>query len=88
MSLRFVLLSLGIRPDFTPIYFTVTLSSLASFSPTPGGSGTFEAAFSGLMVFFFEVNIATAVTAAVLFRLTTYWPGLVIGYISLVGLER
>jgi uncharacterized membrane protein YbhN (UPF0104 family) len=27
-------------------------------------------------------------TAAVLFRLTTYWPGLVVGFLTLLTLDR
>lgn len=88
LSLYFILLSLGFDPDFTPIYFVVALSGIATFSPTPGGSGTFEAAFSGLMMLFFQINLATALTSAILFRLTTYWPGMGIGYLALLNLRR
>lgn len=86
-SLYFVFLALGIEPRILPLYFIVTLSTLATLSPTPGGSGTYEAAFSGLMTLFYSVEWATALTAAVLFRLTTYWPGLVVGYLSLLTLK-
>lgn len=87
LSLYFILLSLGIEPLFLPIYFTVNLAAIALFSPTPGGSGTYEASFAGLMLVFFSVDTATAVTAAILFRLTTYWPGLLVGYLSLLSLK-
>lgn len=86
-SLYFVFLSMGIEPRFVPIYFMVTLSTVATLSPTPGGSGTYEAAFSGLMTFFYSVDLATALSAAVLFRLTTYWPGIVVGYLSMLTLR-
>lgn len=87
VSLYFVFLSMGIEPRFVPIYFLVTLSTVATLSPTPGGSGTYEAAFSGLMTFFYSVDLATALSAAVLFRLTTYWPGIVVGYLSMLTLR-
>lgn len=87
VSLYFVFLSIGIEPDFVPLYFIVNLSVIATLSPTPGGAGTYEAAFAGLVTFFFPVGLATAVTAAVLFRLTTYWPGLLAGYLSLLTLK-
>ncbi|SEH39783.1 hypothetical protein SAMN05192561_101549 [Halopenitus malekzadehii] len=83
VSLYFVFRSLGIDPDFVSLYFIVNLSVIATVSPTPGGSGTYEVAFSGLVTLFYPVGLATAVTAAVLFRLTTYWPGLLAGYASL-----
>ena len=86
-SLYVVFLSMGVEPRFVPIYFLVTLSTVATLSPTPGGSGTYEAAFSGLMTFFYTVDLATALSAAVLFRLTTYWPGIVVGYLSMLTLR-
>lgn len=80
--IAFILLSLGFSFDLTPLYFTITLASLASFSPTPGGSGTYEAAMAGLLSLFLGMPFAQALVAAILFRMTTYWPGIVIGYIS------
>lgn len=87
VSLYFVFLSLGIQPDFVPLYLIVNLSVVATLSPTPGGSGTYEVAFSALVTLFFPVELATAVTAALLFRLTTYWPGLFVGYVSMLTLR-
>jgi len=87
VSLYFVFLSIGIEPDFVPLYLIVNLSVIATLSPTPGGSGTYEVAFSALVTLFFPVELATAVTAAVLFRLTTYWPGLLVGYVSMLTLR-
>lgn len=86
-ALYFILLSLSLTPEISAIYFTVLLSGLASFSPTPGGTGTFEAAFAGVLVLFYPVGFATALTAAVLFRLASYWPGLLIGYVAFVKLN-
>lgn len=85
-SLYFVVRAIGIEPVFVPLYFLVTLSTVATLSPTPGGSGTYEAAFSGLMTIFYSVDLATALTAAVLFRLTTYWPGLIVGFGAMLTL--
>ncbi|MFT4883648.1 MAG: hypothetical protein ACI8U4_001157 [Natronomonas sp.] len=87
VSLYFVFLAIDIEPGFVPLYFIVNLSVIATISPTPGGSGTYEAAFSALVTFFFPVSLATALTAAVLFRLTTYWPGILVGYPSLLTLK-
>lgn len=87
VSLYFVLLSLGLKPAFVPLYFIVNLSVIATVSPTPGGSGTYEAAFSGLVTVFYSVDLSVALTAAVLFRLTTYWPGLLVGYVSMLTLR-
>jgi len=88
LALYLILLGMNINPELISIFFVVILSGLAMFSPTPGGSGTFEAAFSGLMILFYpEVALSTALATAVLFRLTTYWPGLPIGYICLISLR-
>ena len=86
-SLYFVFRSLGLPTEFVPIYLIVSLSVLATLSPTPGGSGTYEAAFAGLTTLFYPVDLATAVTAAVLFRLTTYWPGILVGGVALLTLR-
>lgn len=86
-SLYFILLSLGLEPMIPAIYFTLMLAGLATFSPTPGGSGTFEAAFAGMFLLFYSVNFATALTTAILFRLMTYWPALLIGYLAFIKLS-
>jgi uncharacterized protein (TIRG00374 family) len=86
VSLYFVFRSIGIEPEFVPLYLIVNLSVIATLSPTPGGSGTYEVAFSALVTLFYPVGLATALTAAVLFRLTTYWPGILVGYAALLTL--
>jgi len=87
-SLYFVFRSLGLPTEFVPIYLIVNLSVIATLSPTPGGTGTYEAAFTGLTTLFFSVDLTTAVTAAVLFRLTTYWPGIPVGAVALLTLRN
>ena len=87
VSLYFVFRSLGLPTEFVPIYLIVNLSVIATLSPTPGGAGTYEAAFAGLTTLFYSVDLATAVTAAVLFRLTTYWPGIPVGAVALLTLR-
>jgi uncharacterized protein (TIRG00374 family) len=88
LALYLIFLGMDISPNLIAIYFSVILSGLAMFSPTPGGSGTFEATFSGVIMFFYpEIGLSTALATAILFRLTTYWPGIPIGYISLMHLR-
>ncbi|MFB6190551.1 MAG: lysylphosphatidylglycerol synthase domain-containing protein [Candidatus Nanohaloarchaea archaeon] len=82
-----MLLSMGVSSDFTPLYFVLVLSSFGNFSPTPGGSGTFEALMAAVLTFFLpHITFATALAVAIIFRLTTYWPGLAIGYLALNSL--
>lgn len=87
-SLYFVLLSLGIYSDFVPLYFVIVLSALGNYSPTPGGSGTMEGLIAGLLTVFVGISFSTALVAAILFRMTIYWPGLLIGYLSLTSIEK
>lgn len=88
LNFYFIMLALGIQSNFTPIYFIVPISALASFSPTPGGSGTYEAAMAGLITVFIPgTTFATGLTAAILFRLTTYWPGIPLGWLALNSLN-
>jgi uncharacterized protein (TIRG00374 family) len=89
LCLYFILSGLGVTPKIVAIYFTVMISGITYFSPTPGGSGAFEAAFTGLLIVFYpEISVSTSLAAAVLFRLTSYWPGLLAGYIALLDLRR
>lgn len=86
--LYFILLSVGVPTDFTPLYFVVALAGIGNFSPTPGGSGTFEALMAGLLTVFVPIQFASALVVAIIFRLTTYWPGILIGYVTLNLLEN
>jgi uncharacterized protein (TIRG00374 family) len=80
--------SLGYYPDFTPIYFIVVLSGLSNFTPVPGANGAYEAAMAGLTTVFLPyISAPEALTIAVLFRLSTYWPGLAAGWFALNSLN-
>lgn len=83
-----ILLALDFSVTLTPLYFTIALAGLATFSPTPGGSGTFEAAMAGLLTLFVGIEFHIALVAAILFRATTFWPGIIIGYISFIFLNK
>lgn len=88
LCMYLVLLSFGVATDFTPIYFVLAFSSVAQFAPTPGGSGVAEASIAGFMSIFVGVPFATAIAAAIVFRLMVYWPALIVGYVSLLSLRR
>lgn len=87
ICLYFIMASMGSHPDFTPLYFVIALSGLSNFAPTPGGSGAYEATMAGILTFFFSINFEVAVAVAIIFRLTTYWPGLIAGYLSFISFE-
>lgn len=83
----FALLAVGVEPIPYAIFLVVSLSAFLTFSPTPGSVGTFEAGFAGLVVAFFPVTVATATSVAILYRVGTYLPGVVLGYASLLTLR-
>ena len=88
VCLYFILLAMGgIEIDFTPLYFVIAIAGLANFTPTPGGSGAYEATMAGILTFFLSMDTGTAVLVAITFRLTTYWPGLLVGYLSLLSVQ-
>jgi uncharacterized protein (TIRG00374 family) len=87
LCLYFVLGSLGIFGDFTPIYFVLAFTGIANFAPTPGGSGAYEVTMAGLISLFMGASFATAIAAGIIYRLMTYWPGLLIGYTALLTLK-
>lgn len=82
-----VLLAVGIDPVLHRVVLVVALSAFLTFSPTPGSAGAFEAGFAGLVAAFFSVGMPTAVSVAVLYRIATYLPGVVLGYIGLLSLH-
>lgn len=87
ICLYFIMLSLGQDVNFTPLYFIISIAGLANFAPTPGGSGAYEATMAAVLTFFLNIQFPIAITVAILFRLTTYWPGLIIGYVSFLSVE-
>lgn len=87
-SLYLVMMSVGVDTTFAPLYFVLPVASLANFSPTPGGSGTYEAVMAGVLTAFLGVGGSVAVTIAILYRFTTFWPSLVIGYASFATLSH
>lgn len=87
-SLYLVMSSLGVETDFAPLYFVLPAASLANFSPTPGGSGTYEAAMAGILTAFLGVPGSLSVAVAILYRFTTFWPSILIGYISFTTLSQ
>jgi len=82
LTVNFVILALmEIPTDFwyqLKLYArSETMYVLTQFSPTPGGSGTMEFLFSGFFSDFISKGIGSV--AALLWRLITYYPYLIIG---------
>jgi len=70
----------------TLIVFTFGIS-IGTATPTPGGLGGFEAGLvAGLVAY--NVSSSAALAAVLLFRLFTYWAGLIIGALALFEVQR
>ncbi len=79
--------SVNASPDLTKLYFIITISGLAEFTPTPGGAGAYEATMTGLLTTLTGIPLSTAATISILYRLATYWPDIALGYLSLMKLQ-
>jgi uncharacterized protein (TIRG00374 family) len=83
LALYIVMISLGLDPTFSKLVFILPLSSIATFSPTPGGSGTYEGVMALVLTNLLKISPPEAVATAILFRACTYGPALLLGYIGL-----
>lgn len=88
LVLYLTLLSLGVSVNIGYLLLILPLSIVGHISPTPGASGTAEAVLAGLLATVAGVQFSVAVTAAILFRLCTFWPGLIIGYMGFTTLGQ
>ncbi len=86
IALYFVLISKGLEPSVTAIFFTVIISGFSIWAPTPGGSGAYEATFSAILMLFYSISLDTALVVAILFRVATFWSGILVGYPAILSL--
>lgn len=86
VALYFVLVSKGLKPSITAIFFTVIISGFSIWAPTPGGSGAYEATFSAILMLFYSLSLDTALAIAILFRIATFWSGILVGYPAILSL--
>ena len=82
LSIVLIGLSLGFELYSASIFLVVPLARVANYVPTPGGTGPYELALSGLLAYFFSVSFADGVLVAVIYRTITYYTGTLIGYFS------
>lgn len=88
VTFHLILTSLNLQMHPLEIMLLIPLISFASISPTPGGSGTYEAAMAASIILLLDIPFATALTVTLLYRLCTYWQVLTIGYISTTTLGK
>ena len=82
--LYFAALTLGVGDQLTPILvlFVVPASSLAGIVPTPGGVGGVEFALVGLIVALTTLQADVAASAALVYRVASYWFALALGGVA------
>lgn len=74
--------SLGVAIDPLLVLFVVPASTLAGFTPTPGGLGGVEAAIVALLVALAGLNPGVAAAVALLYRVASYWFVLLAGGVA------
>jgi uncharacterized membrane protein YbhN (UPF0104 family) len=87
MAVYTIILSIGVETGYLPLLLILPLARLANYVPTPGGSGPYEIALSGLLVYFTGVEIFEASTVAVIYRSLTFYFGIIAGSASISTLE-
>jgi len=74
--------TLGTEIDPLLVLFIVPASTIAGLMPTPGGTGGVEAVLVGLLDPLLGIPYATATAIALVYRLASYWFGIVVGGIG------
>ncbi len=88
LCLFFCALALGIHLPFATIMLVFTLGlGAGSAVPTPGGLGGFEAGLAAGFVGY-GVDASTALAAALLYRLVSYWLPMAAGAVAFIASER
>ncbi|WP_414838291.1 lysylphosphatidylglycerol synthase transmembrane domain-containing protein [Candidatus Nanosalina sp. VS9-1] len=83
ISIFLIGLSLGLDFYSASLFFVVPLARAANYVPTPGGTGPYELALSGLLAYFFPVSFHEAVVVAIIYRVLTYYTGILVGYFAI-----
>lgn len=86
LTLYITLLALDIHVNLAAVFFVLPLAAVSNFTPTPGGTGAYEAVMATLLNLFFGISLPVALAASIIFRILTYWSDVVIGYISFISL--
>lgn len=83
-TLYFVLLAVDVHVSvFAPLIVVPTSGLAEGLSILPGGIGVVEPTFLALLVFVTPVNLPTAATVVLLYRLSNYWFRVGLGFASL-----
>lgn len=83
-----ITVSVGLETTILPLFLILPLARMANYFPTPGGTGPYEIALTGLLIHFFNITVVQAVTVSLIYRGLTYYLGTVIGAITITKLKK
>ncbi|WEL23317.1 lysylphosphatidylglycerol synthase transmembrane domain-containing protein [Candidatus Nanohalovita haloferacivicina] len=86
-AIMFLAYSLGLQISFVPLLLILPLARIANYTPTPGGTGPYEIALTGLLSFFYGIPIFQAAAISVIYRGMTYYFGIIAGGYAVATLE-
>lgn len=75
--------SLGLEIKLWLLAVIVSVSRIANFTPSIGGSGVYEATLTGLLVALTSLSGSEAFSLAIIYRATTAYFGILAGFISI-----
>ena len=84
--LTMFLVSVGFNENILYLFIIFPLANISKSAPTSGGSGVYEFAMAGIIDTISSISFSASLTAVFLYRLTTYWNAILVGYIALQGL--
>lgn len=87
LAVYILVLGTGVSISLFTVALITPLTRLTGLVPTPGSSGVYEVVLTGLLVEVGGLPLPEAVVVTSLYRLITYYFGLLIGYLALNSLS-
>jgi hypothetical protein len=88
ISLWFMVASVAEPVSVLTILLIIPVARISNLAPSPGGSGFYEITMAGLLVLTSEISLGHAVSAALLYRLGTFYVGLSVGFLAFTKDDR
>ncbi len=79
--------SIGVYVNPLYLFLVFPIANLSKSAPTSGGSGVYEVVLASIISLILGTAFATALAAAFIYRISTYWLAILIGYISISKLN-
>lgn len=88
LVLYVALISLGVVINPLYLFLAFPIANISKSAPTSGGSGVYELVLASVLVALLGIDFSTAVASAFIYRFSTYWVAIFIGYFSMSKLNR